>query len=61
MRLDYEVAVTRKDGSRRILHVYGQPGPHRGDVVALPVDGEVITVKVETEETRTTDAVAREV
>jgi hypothetical protein len=61
MRQDYEVAVTRKDGSRRIVHVYGQPAPHRDDLIALPVDGEVIRAKIEVPETTLAAAVAREV
>jgi hypothetical protein len=27
MRSDYEISVTRKDGSRSVVHVYGQSAP----------------------------------
>jgi hypothetical protein len=61
MRLDHEVSLTRKHGSRWAVHVYGQPAPHRGDVVALPVDRKMISAKIEAPETATTATVAEEV
>jgi hypothetical protein len=61
MRLDYVISVTRKNGSRSVVHVYGQPTPQPGDVVALPLDGGWISAKIQTREANTAEAVAREI
>jgi hypothetical protein len=61
MRLDYEISVTRKDGSRSVVHVYGQPAPHPGEVIALPLDGRWISAKIESREANTAESVAREI
>jgi hypothetical protein len=47
MRHDHEVVLTRKDGSARNFHIYGQPTPHVGDVISLPIDGQLITEMVQ--------------
>jgi hypothetical protein len=61
MRLDYAVSVNRKDGARSVVHVYGQPAPRRDEIVALPVDGEVIRAKIDVPETPLAEAVAHEI
>jgi hypothetical protein len=61
MRLDYVISVTRKDGSQAVVHVYGQPAPHLDDVVALPLGGEMIPVKVDLPQTQAAEAVAHEI
>jgi hypothetical protein len=60
MRLDYVISVTRKDGSRASVHVYGQPAPHPDDVVALPLDGEMVRAKIDAPQTNGTEAIAHE-
>jgi hypothetical protein len=61
MRKDYVVSVTRKDGSRRVFHVYGQSPPQRDDEIALPADGKFIRAKIDIPETDTVEAAAREI
>jgi hypothetical protein len=46
MRHDYEVVLTHKDGSVRNFHLYGQAPPDNGDIISLPVDGQVIKARV---------------
>lgn len=46
MRHDHEVVLTRKDGSVRNFHLYGRPTPHGGDIITLPIDGQVIKARV---------------
>jgi hypothetical protein len=46
MAYDHTVSFTRKDGSRRIFHVYGRPTPRRDDVITLPVDGRPIKARI---------------
>jgi len=38
--------LTRKDGSVRILHIYGRRAPNSDDVITLPVDGKLISARV---------------
>ena len=61
MPLDYVVSGTRKDESRTVFDVYGQPQPHRNDVIALPADGESVIAKIDTPATDTAAAVGREI
>jgi hypothetical protein len=61
MRLDYEISVTCKDGSRANVHVYGQPAPHPDDIVVLPLDGKMIRAKIDTPQTIAAEAVAHEI
>jgi hypothetical protein len=46
MRNDYDVVLTRKDGSVRHFHIYGTPAPKGGDVITLPVEGQVIKARI---------------
>jgi hypothetical protein len=45
MRQDYDVQLTRKDGSVRNFRIFGQSPPHRGDVT-LPVDGQIVKARI---------------
>ena len=38
--------LTRTDGSVRKFRIYGRPMPGKGDVITLPVDGQLITASV---------------
>ena len=42
----HEVVLTRTDGSVRKFRIYGRPMPGKGDVITLPVDGQLITARV---------------
>jgi hypothetical protein len=46
MRSDYEVSLTRKDGSLRVFHIYGRPTPNHSDVIRLPVEGRLIKARI---------------
>jgi hypothetical protein len=43
---DYNVVLTRKDGSVRNFRIYGQPLPNGGEIISLPVHGRVIKARV---------------
>jgi hypothetical protein len=43
---DYDVVLTRKDGSVRNFHIYGRPAPNGGDIITLPVDGQQIKARI---------------
>jgi hypothetical protein len=42
----HDVVLTRRDGSVRQFRIYGRPMPGKGDVITLPVDGQLITARV---------------
>jgi hypothetical protein len=42
----HDVVLTRTDGSVRKFRIYGRPMPGKGDVITLPVDGQLITASV---------------
>jgi hypothetical protein len=62
MGMDYMVSVTRKDGSQRVFHVYGQPKPRPGDEIALPAEGKFTRAKLDIlGDPDAAEAVAREI
>jgi hypothetical protein len=46
MGQDYDVQLTRKDGSVRNFRIFGQSPPHGRDVVTLPVDGQIVKARI---------------
>jgi len=46
MRNDYDVVLTRKDGSVRNFRIFGQSTPGGGEIITLPVDGRVIKARI---------------
>jgi hypothetical protein len=42
----HDVVLTGTDGSVRKFRIYGRPMPGKGDVITLPVDGQLITASV---------------
>ena len=42
----HAVSLLRKDGSKRIFHVYGGPMPKRNNLITLPVDGRLTNARV---------------
>jgi hypothetical protein len=44
--MTHDVALTRKDGSRRNFRVYGLSSLENGDIITLPVDGQLIKARV---------------
>jgi hypothetical protein len=46
MSYDYDVVLTRKDGSVTNFRIYGQSTPKGGDIITLPAHGRVIKARV---------------
>jgi hypothetical protein len=44
--MTHDVALTRKDGSLRNFRVYGLSSLENGDIITLPVDGQLIKARV---------------
>ena len=44
--MTHDVVLARRDGSIRKFRIYGRPMPGKGDVITLPVDGQLITARV---------------
>jgi hypothetical protein len=42
----HDVVLTRRDGSVRKFRIYGRPMPGKGDVITLPVDGQLVRTRV---------------
>ena len=42
----HDLLLARADGSKRKFRIYGRPMPEPGDIVTLPVDGELIKARV---------------
>jgi len=46
MSCDYDLVLTRKDGTVSNFRIYGQAKPNGGDILTLPVRGRVIKARV---------------
>ena len=44
---DYDVQLRRNDGSVRNFRIYGETIPKDGDVITLPVDGQVVKARID--------------
>jgi hypothetical protein len=44
--MTYDVELIRQDGSVRNFRVYDQPPPKDGDIITLPVDGQLTKARV---------------
>jgi hypothetical protein len=44
--MTHDVMLTRKDGSVRNFRVHDRPTPKDGDIITLPVDGQLIKARV---------------
>jgi hypothetical protein len=44
----HDVKFIRRDGSVRNFRVYGRPTPKDGDIITLPVDGQLTEARVST-------------
>jgi hypothetical protein len=42
----HDVVLARRDGSTREFRIYGRPMPGYGDMITLPVDGQLIKARV---------------
>ena len=64
--MTHDITLLRRDGSVRSFRVYDQPTPKDGDIITLPVDGNLTKARVsirpgEPEMTRSLDAKAVEI
>ena len=44
--MEHDVLLTRQNGSKKHFRIYGQPIPHIGDIVTLPIDGHLIKARI---------------
>ena len=44
--MEHDVVLTRKDGSTKHFRIYGRSTPNIGEIVTLPIDGQIITVRL---------------
>jgi hypothetical protein len=44
--MEHDVVLTRKDGTTRHFSIYGRSAPNLGEVVTLPVDGQLVKARV---------------
>lgn len=42
IRMEHDLVLTRKDGSARHFRIYGRSAPNVGDIVTLPIDGQLV-------------------
>ena len=40
--MEHDVLLTRKDGSAKHFRIYGRSTPNVGEIVTLPIDGQMI-------------------
>jgi hypothetical protein len=46
IRMEHDLVLTRKDGSARHFRIYGRSAPNVGDIVTLPIDGQLVKVRI---------------
>jgi hypothetical protein len=44
--MEHDILLTLKDGSAKHYRIYGRSAPQVGDVVTLPIDGQLIKARV---------------
>ena len=44
--MEHDVVLTRQDGSTKHFRIYGLPTPNVGDIVTLPIDGNLIKARI---------------
>jgi len=44
--MEHDLLLTRKDGSVRCFRIYDRPTPKDGDIITLPIDGQLIKALV---------------
>jgi hypothetical protein len=44
--MEHDLLLTRKDGSVRCFRIYDRPTPKDGDIITLPIDGQLIKAAV---------------
>ena len=44
--MEHDVVLTRKDGSAKYFRIYGRSTPNVGDIVTLPIDGQLVKARI---------------
>jgi hypothetical protein len=44
--MEHDLVLMRNDGSTRHFRIYGRSAPNVGDIVTLPIDGQLIEARV---------------
>jgi hypothetical protein len=44
--MEHDLLLTRKDGSVRCFRIYDRPMPKHGDIITLPINGQLIKALV---------------
>jgi hypothetical protein len=44
--MDHDLLLTRKDGSVRCFRIYDRPRSKDGDIITLPIDGQLVKAAV---------------
>jgi hypothetical protein len=44
--MEHDLVLTRKDGSARHFRIYGRSAPNVGDIVTLPINGQLIKARI---------------
>ena len=44
--MEHDVLLTRKDGSAKRFRIYGRSPPKVGDIITLPIDGQLIKARI---------------
>jgi hypothetical protein len=44
--MEHDIVLTRKDGSTKHFRIYGGSTPNVGDIVTLPIDGQLIKARI---------------
>jgi hypothetical protein len=52
----HDVVLANGHGPKRKFRIYGRPMPGNGDIIALPVDGRLISARVTVRSDKSVDA-----
>jgi hypothetical protein len=44
--MEHDVLLTRRDGSAKHFRIYGRSTPNVGEIVTLPIDGQMIKARI---------------
>jgi hypothetical protein len=44
--MEYDVLLTREEGSAKHFRIYGRSTPNVGDIVTLPIDGKLVKARI---------------
>ena len=44
--MEHDILLTREDGSAKHFRIYGRSTPNVGDIVTLPIDGQLVKARI---------------